>query len=108
MKAPAMKAAMKGMKAMKIAMKGMKAMKARAASKIARGKRGKASVFRGTKVKTSGGLTKDSLIKNKRGKIVSKAASAAAKKKLPAGFQAYFEATRKARKELGVTGFCAI
>merc|ERR1719469_1288746 len=104
----AMKAAMKGMKALKAAMKGMKAMKARAASKIARGKRGKAAVFRGTKVKTSGGWTKDSLIKNKRGKIVSKAASASAKKKAPAGFQAYIEATKKARKELGITGFCAI
>merc|ERR1719458_422529 len=96
------------MKTMKIAMKLMKAKKARAASKIARGKRGKAAVFRGTKVKTSGGLTKDSLIKNKRGKIVSKAASAAAKKKLPAGFKAYIEAAKKARKELGITGFCAI
>merc|ERR1719415_178599 len=103
-----MKAPPKGMKAMKAAMKGMKAMKARAASKIARGKRGRAAVFRGTKVKTSGGLTKDSLIKNRRGKIVSKAASAAAKKKLSAGFKAYIEAARKARKELGITGFCAV
>merc|ERR1719195_1979330 len=83
-------------------------MKARAASKIARGKLAKASVFRGTKVKNSGGLTKNSLIRNKNGKIVSKAASAAAKKKMPAGFKAYHEAHKKARKELGITGFCAV
>merc|ERR1719246_363559 len=83
-------------------------MKARAASKIARGKRRKSAVFRGTKVKTSSGLTKDSLFKNKRGKIVSKAASAAGKKRLTGGFKAYIDATRTARKELGVTGFCLI
>merc|ERR1719203_627655 len=36
-------------------------------------------VFRGSKEKTVGGLTKDTLVKNKSGKIVSKAASARAK-----------------------------
>merc|ERR1719484_258532 len=45
-------------------------------SKIARGKRAKAMVMRGTKLKTSGGLTRELLMRNKRGKIVSKKASA--------------------------------
>merc|ERR1712051_612626 len=107
----AMKAPMKGMKAMKAAMKSMKAMKAmkkRAASKVARGKYRKALVFRGSKQKTSGGLTKESLIKNKHGRIVNKAASARAKKTMSPAFKAFGEATKKARKELGITGFCPI
>merc|ERR1719499_2236396 len=83
-------------------------MKARAASKIARGRLRKALVFRGKKLKTAGGLTKESLIKNKQGKLVSKAASARAKKTMPAGFKNFLEATRKARSELGIIGFCAV
>merc|ERR1712039_189415 len=79
MKSGMKKAAMKkGMKAMKAMKKGMKAMKV---SKIAKGKRARSSVFRGTKEKTTGGLTKATLTKSKSGKIVSKAASAASKKK---------------------------
>merc|ERR1719379_1467156 len=41
----------------------------------------KAAVFNGRKEKTVGGLTKATLTKSKSGKIVSKAASAASKKK---------------------------
>jgi hypothetical protein len=41
-------------------------------STVARGKRRKMSVFRGTKNSTTGGLTKDKLMKNRKGKIVSK------------------------------------
>merc|ERR1739841_209064 len=84
-KAAAMKAmkVMKTMKAMK-AMKAKKAMKMKAMKKkvsvIAKGKRARSSVFRGTKAKTSGGMTKDSLKKNKNGKIVSKKASDRSKK----------------------------
>jgi hypothetical protein len=40
----------------------------------------KLQVFRGTKTHTRGGLTKNHLKRNKRGKIVSKKASAFAKK----------------------------
>ena len=40
----------------------------------------RAKVFHGTLEKTSGGLTKNDLKKNEYGKIVSKKASAAAKK----------------------------
>merc|ERR1719159_865338 len=83
MKKAAMKAAMKVVMkkaAMKVVMK--KAMKKAMKSLVAKGKRAKSSVWRGTKVKTSGGLTKDKLMMNKSGKVVSKAASAAAKKEV--------------------------
>merc|ERR1712227_151272 len=97
-----MKAAMKA--AMKKAMK-KKAMKK---SQIAKGKRAKSSVFRGTKTKTSGGLTKDKLTKNKAGRIVSKAASAASKKKYAKGIGLWNKAVMTARKELGIKGFQAV
>merc|ERR1712046_39865 len=77
-------------------------------SQIAKGKRAKSSVFRGTKSKTSGGLTKDKLTKNKAGKIVSKAASAAAKKKYAKGIGPWNNAVMTARKELGIKGFQAV
>merc|ERR1711939_3489 len=99
--------AMKSMKAMK-AMKAMKSMRRRKAmkvSKIAKGKRAKSSVFRGTKVKTVGGLKKENLTKNKYGKVVSKKASANAKK--GASYK-WAIAVQKGRKALGVKGFCAI
>merc|ERR1712126_555879 len=81
--AKSMKKSMKkGMKAMKAKKSGMKGMKKKAMKKsvIAKGKRAKSSVFRGTKNKTSGGLKKSDLKKNKAGRIVSKKASDAAKK----------------------------
>merc|ERR1719321_2219801 len=67
------------MKAM-AAMKAMKAMKKKKVTKIARGKMARAVVFRGNKEKTLSGLKQTDLIKNSRGKIVSKKASAHAKK----------------------------
>jgi hypothetical protein len=70
------KKAMKKQAAKKEAMK-KKAMKK--VCKIAKGKGAKAAVFRGSREKTQGGLTTDSLMKNKRGKIVSKAQSAMGK-----------------------------
>ena len=86
-----------------------KKRKAKRVSKIAKGKRAKSSVFRGTKEKTVGGLTKDKLMKNKRGKVVSKKASAAAKKRAAkSGFSAWTTAVQKARKALGCKGFVAI
>merc|ERR1712083_216199 len=58
---------------------------------------------------TVGGLTKESLTKNSLGKIVSKAASARAKKRFAnSGFKKYIDACKKARKELGIEGFCAV
>merc|ERR1712098_440288 len=64
-----------GKRAMKTAMKAMK-RKAKRVSKVARGRGAKARVFRGSKARTSGGLRKSSLIKNKHGRVVSKKAHA--------------------------------
>merc|ERR1712004_733746 len=87
----------------------MKAMKAKRVSIIARGKQARAKVFAGTKVKTASGMTKDKLIKNKNGKIVSKAASAAGKKKWANnGLKAWADAVKAARKALNLTGFVAV
>ena len=91
------------------AMKGMKVMKAKRVSIIAKGKRAKSAVFRGSKVKTSGGMTKDKLMKNKFGKVVSKAKSAASKKRFAAGgLKAWCDAVKAARKALNLTGFVAV
>merc|ERR1711907_216522 len=97
----AMAKAMKAMKAM-AAMKAMKAMKKKSMGKIAKGKFRKVLVFRGSKEKTIGGLTASSLIKNKRGKVVSKKMSAKGKK------SEWIAAVQKARKALGLKGFVAI
>merc|ERR1712050_764283 len=79
----------------------------KAKSVIAKGKRAKSSVFKGSKEKTTSGLKKSDLQKNKRGKIVSKKASAAGKKKFGA-IKGWTAAVQKARKQLGVKGFVAI
>merc|ERR1719384_2692928 len=102
-----MKMAM-AMKKMAMAKKmGMKKM-AMKKSIIAKCKRGKSSVFRGTKVKTSGGLKKSDLKKNKAGHIVSRKRSARgtaiySKNKKMQKWTACFN---KARKVLGIKGFC--
>merc|ERR1719214_235575 len=96
----------KAMKAM-AAMKAMKAMKKKAVSKIAKGKFAKSVVFRGTKAKTSSGLTKGDLVKNKRGKIVTKKQVAAGKQAY-ANIKGWTTAVQKARKVLGIKGFVAI
>merc|ERR1719240_641420 len=93
---------MKGMK--KSAMKGMK-KKAMKKSVIAKGKRAKSSVFRGTKVKTTGGLKKSDLKKNKAGRIVSVKASANAKK---GKSYKWVLAVKAARVQLKIKGFCPV
>ena len=99
--------AMKVMKAMKAA--AMKAMKKKRVSKIAKGSYAKSVVLRGTKEKTASGLTAKDLIMNKRGKVVSKKASAAAKKKFMAnGLGKWTKAVQKARAILKLKGFVAI
>merc|ERR1719325_440237 len=95
---------MKAMKAMK-AMKMRKMKKAMKVSKIGKGKLAKVMVFKGKKVKTVGGLTKDKLIKNKTGRVVSKSRSALARKGKSA---AWIKAVGAARKALGVKGFQAV
>merc|ERR1739849_28695 len=103
------KAAMKTMKkaamkktVMKKAMK--KAMKKKT---VATGKLAKLLVFRGSRVKTSGGLKKDKLTKNKDGKVVSAAMSKAGKKSY-ARIRGWTNAVQKARAALKVKGFVAI
>jgi hypothetical protein len=84
--------------------KSMRKRKAKKVSIVAKNKLAKLTVWRGTagKTKTSGGLTKANLIKNKSGKIVSKKASAQGKaRKFP-------KAVVAARKALGIKGFCPI
>merc|ERR1712151_276256 len=104
----AMKAAMK--KAMKkAAMK--KAMKKKAMKKsvIAKGKLAKAMVLRGSKVKTSGGLKKDNLKKNKAGKVVSKKASDRSKKAyVGSALRKWGKAVQAAKKELNLKGFIIV
>merc|ERR1739844_720134 len=98
------------MKAMKKAMGApMKAKKAMKVSKVAKGKNARAVVFRGGKEKTGSGMTKDKLIKNKSGRIVSKAQSASSKKRWAASpLKKWIEACKQARKQLNVVGFCAV
>merc|ERR1712085_200447 len=100
-----MKKAAGAMKTMKAAMKAKVMKKAMKKSVIAKGKMAKARVMRGSKEKTSGGLKKDSLRKNKGGKIVSKKASDGAKKRyVGSAFQKWTKACQAARKELGLKG----
>jgi len=115
--APARKLIVKAMKAMKVmkavtVMKAMKAMKAikqkkKRVSKIAKGRMAKSLVFSGARVKTSGGLTKADLIRNKNGKIVSKKQQAAGKKAYN-NIKAWATAVSKARKSLSLKGFVPI
>merc|ERR1719359_303731 len=96
---------MKAKKAMTAMKAKAMAMKAMAKKKSVVGK--KASVLKGTKVKTSGGLKKGDLMKNKRGKVVGKRAHAKGLKQF-SRLKAWVSATMKARKALGVKGFVAI
>merc|ERR1711972_675818 len=106
MKAMKVMKAMKAKAAMKAPMKAKKAMKV---SKVAKGKNARAVVFRGGKEKTGSGMTKEKLIKNKAGRVVSKAASAAQKKRFATSpLKKWGEALKQARKQLNITGFCAV
>merc|ERR1711964_39447 len=87
--------------------KAMKAMKAKRLRKIAKGKLSKAMVFRGSKEKTVSGLNKAALLKNKRGKVVSKKQNLAGKRAYK-NIQGWTNAVKAARKELKVRGFVAV
>merc|ERR1719420_2844568 len=89
------------------AMKTRKVMKKKKVSKVAKGRMAKALVFRGSKEKTVGGLTKDSLMRNKRGKIVSKRNNAKGKRAFK-NVETWIEAFVQAREMLRVEGFHAI
>merc|ERR1712176_1578667 len=92
---------MGGMK--KMSMRRMK--KAKKVSTIGKGRMAKSMVWKGSKAKTSGGLKKSDLKKNKNGKIVSIKRSNNAKK---GKSSKWTTATVAARKALGIKGFCAI
>ena len=80
---------------------------AKRVSVIAKNKRARATVFAGKKEKTATGLKKSDLMKNKNGKIVTKKTHANGLKsyKRISGWTA---AVGKARKALGIKGFCAV
>merc|ERR1712173_355220 len=97
--------------AMKQGMKksAMKSGKKKNVSVIAKGTRARFAVFSGRKQKTTSGLKQSDFTKNKHGKIVSKKASARSKKRFAnSGLKKWADACKKARKELGLTGFVAI
>merc|ERR1712026_300371 len=59
--------------------------------------------------KTTGGMTKAKLSKNKRGKIVSKAASVRAKRNFAdSALKKWCDATKAARKALNLKGFVPV
>ena len=91
--------AMKAMKAMKGAAKAMKAMKA--AMKVS-AKLTKRHVYAGKTTKTRGRLAKSDLMKNKRGKVVSKALSAVAKQ------NPWIVACSAAKTILGIRGWAPV
>merc|ERR1719352_976068 len=94
------------MKAKKRAASG-RPMKAKRVSKIARGRFAKALVLRGSKLKTSGGLKQEALMRNKRGKVVSKRKSAQGKRAY-VRIEDWTESFMAARKALQLSGFVAI
>merc|ERR1740138_1376083 len=104
MKAATAAAAQRGGPAKK-AMKGV--MKRKSISTIGRGRLAKALVLRGSKVKTTGGLKAEDLMKNKRGKVVSKRQSALGKRRFK-NIEAWVQAHMAARNALHVNGWCAV
>merc|ERR1719517_161638 len=82
-------------------------MKSKRVSKIAKGRLAKALVFKGSKEKTTGGLKADALMRSKRGKIVSKRASANGKRRFKQ-IEDWVEAHVAARQALHLKGFVAI
>merc|ERR1719189_858054 len=69
----------------------------------------KREVLSGKKVKTKKGLKKADLMKSKSAnKIVSKKKSAAGKDSFNKNIASWVAACKKAREELGITGFVAI
>eukprot|EP00932_Pfiesteria_piscicida_P017638 SRR837773.4517.p3 GENE.SRR837773.4517~~SRR837773.4517.p3 ORF type:complete len:149 (-),score=65.00 SRR837773.4517:122-523(-) len=100
-------AAMKKVAMKKSSMKAKKAMKAKRVPKVAKGRLARFMVFKGSREKTVGGLKKESLMKNPRGKIVSKRASANGKRSYR-NIEAWVESVVEARKALHISGFVAI
>ena len=83
-------------------MNAMKAMTTTKATKRMSARRAIRRTFRGKQRKTNGGVTKDGLVKNKRGKIVFKAKSDLGK------FNSWIISVSIAKWALGVTGFITV
>merc|ERR1719247_185825 len=88
------------------AMKAMRNAKKKGVSKVAKGRFAKHLVFKGKKEKTVSGLTKDDIVRNKAGKLVSRKKSALGKKL--DRVKAWRESFMKARAVMGVRGFVAM
>merc|ERR1711933_34167 len=84
-----------------------KVRKAKRVSKVAKGKRAKSLVLAGKKERTSCGIQASGLFRNKRGKVVSKKASAAGRRKYKS-IESWAKAVKKAREALNLKGFVAI
>merc|ERR1719148_499898 len=104
-----MKPAMKSV-AMKAKVMKAKVMKPKAMKTVAKaGKMAKAHVLMGFREKTSGGLKKANIIKNKSGKAVSKAKSATAKANFKgSALESWIKACQAARKAMGIKGFAVV
>merc|ERR1719436_738863 len=85
----------------------MKSKKSKRISTVAKGRLARSLVFHEKRVKTVGGLKKDDLMKNKRGKIVSKR-SAAQGKRHYRNVENWVECVMEAREALHCKGFVAI
>merc|ERR1712176_528774 len=91
-------------RATKVSVKAKARKRTMKCSNKAKGKRAKALVYAGRFTKTQGGLTKEHLVKSKRGKVVGKRQQAR-------GFAAYanikpwVQAFMSAREALGLLGF---
>merc|ERR1711972_487639 len=98
MKAAAMKSVMKKSTAMKTV------MRTRRRDNIARGRYRFAMVVKGTRSRTSGGLRKVDIMKNKVGRLVSKKRSLHGRKQY-GNISLWIESTTAARRELGISGW---
>mmetsp|Transcript_23701 Transcript_23701/g.67442 ORF Transcript_23701/g.67442 Transcript_23701/m.67442 type:complete len:143 (+) Transcript_23701:102-530(+) len=81
--------------------------KSKRGSKVARGRMAKAMVLRGSKEKTSGGLKREALMRNKRGRVVSKRASAVGKLRFR-NIETWVDSLMEARRALHISGFVAV
>lgn len=104
-KATKTKKAIKAMIAKQASM--MKAATKKTVSKVATGKRAWVQLMTGQKEKTRKGLRKSDLMRNKEGRIVSKKRSANGKINFT-NIARWVAACKRARDELGLTGFVAI
>merc|ERR1719162_2230829 len=102
MKGKVMKAKVMKAKVMKAKVMKPKAMKPKA-MKVAVGKLAKSLVLRGSRERTSGGLKKANIVKNKSGRAVSKAMSARGKANYKgSALESWIKGLQAARKSMGI------